>query len=135
MRGKIKTTPVIVNKPPVKTNPKPTTPVIVNKPPVKKPVVANKPHKDTVKIKPVLPPLVKVDSTTKKIKPVVVTPTPPVIRNRTNELVKVLTVNSPDVVVKLYDNGEMESWRYYFRLSGQEISSFRKEANCLSPGA
>lgn len=110
LRGKIKTTPVIVNKPPVKTNPKPTTPVVVNKPPVKKPVVANKPpvKKDTVKIKPVLPPLVKVDSTTKKIKPVVVTPTPPVIRNRTNELVKVLTVNSPDVVVKLYDNGEID---------------------------
>lgn len=119
LRGKIKTTPVIVNKPPLKTNPsgKTSSPPIVNKNPekkdtakTKKPVGLTKPpvKKDTVRIKPVSPPLVKSDTSSKKIRPVVVTPAPPVIRNRINELVKVLTVNDPSVIVKLFDNGEID---------------------------
>lgn len=122
LRGKIKTAPVIVNKPPVKTNPttKPLTPPPVVKkdtaktkistPVAKKPVIVNKSplKKDTIAKTQVLPPVVKNDTMTKKIKPAIVTPTPPVIKNRTNELVKVLTVNSPVVTVKLFDNGEID---------------------------
>src|SRR6202008_3954050 len=106
LRGKIKTTPVIVNKPPqkkdttktiAKTNPD-KKPVIINEPPVKKTVPKpdnpiSKTNNDTLKS---LPPVVKTKPT--------ITPTPPVLKSRSNELVKSLTVNDPDVTVKLYDN-------------------------------
>lgn len=117
LRGKIKTTPVIVNQPPVKKitdNSKVTAPekkpVVVPKPPVKQPVT----QKPIVKTNPpVTKP--KTDSAiTKVIIPPVTNPNPPVVpkpavlKNRTNELVKVLTVSDPDVTVKLYDNGEID---------------------------
>jgi hypothetical protein len=35
-------------------------------------------------------------------------PTPPVLKDRTNEVVKVFTVTSPEVTVKLFDNGEID---------------------------
>jgi hypothetical protein len=117
LRGKIKTVPVIVNKPPVKKLPNSTTP------PVKKPVVVNKPPvKKTVpktEVKTNNPaPVVKVKTDTAKTNntipspiktnPIAVTPKPAVLKNRQNELMKSLTVNSPNVVVKLYDNGEID---------------------------
>lgn len=37
-----------------------------------------------------------------------VAPAPPVIKNRQNELVKTLIINSPDVTIKIYDNGEID---------------------------
>jgi hypothetical protein len=89
----------------VKTNPVPVkNPVTVNKNPVKKPFT------DTITTrikKPVI------DTTKKIMIPVVKIPTPPfkipeVLKTRTNELVKVLTVNDPNVIVKLYDNGEID---------------------------
>jgi hypothetical protein len=114
LRGKIKTTPVIINQPPVKKitdKPKVTPPVkkpvVVAKPPVtEKPIVKNNP--------PVAKP--KVDSSLSKItpppiiknNPPVIVPKPDVLIKRTNELVKVLTVTDPDVIVKLYDNGEID---------------------------
>lgn len=126
LRGKIKNTPVIVNKAPVKkdtskvkTNlapekkpvivnkpPVKKDPVIVNKPPVKKPVTNNpvvtKPKTDTsAKIKITTPPVVKTN-------PPVIAPKPAVLKTRTNELMKSLTVSSPEVTVKLYDNGEID---------------------------
>jgi hypothetical protein len=55
--------------------------------------------KDTAKAKPDIP-------ITKTNPPVKTTPS--VIRDRTNELVKVLIVNDPDVTVKLFDNGEID---------------------------
>ena len=62
-----------------------------------------------------IPPVEKKDTTRKiitepivKPKPKVVIPAPPVIKNRTNELVKVFTVSVPVVTVKLYDNGEID---------------------------
>jgi hypothetical protein len=110
LRGKIKTTPVIVNQPPVKKiadNTKTTTPekkpVVVTKPPVKQPVI----QKPIVKtIPPVTNP--KIDSAITKVTKPPVVPKPAVLTDRTNELVKVLTVNNPDVTIKLYDNGEID---------------------------
>lgn len=112
LRGKIKTTPVIINQPPVKKitdKPVVTTPVkkpvVVTKPPVKqpvtqKPIVKTNPRIDSTITKVTIPPVTKLNP------PLV--PRPEVLKNRTNELVKVLTVSDPDVTVKLYDNGEID---------------------------
>lgn len=116
LRNKVKPTPVIINKPPVK---KDTTKVNPNTTPTKKPVVVNKPpvtNKPTVTNKPVVISKPKTDTTATKVKtapvtktnPVPVIPKPPVLKNRVNELMNSLTVNSPDVMVKLYDNGEID---------------------------
>jgi len=106
--------PVIVNQPPQK---KDTTKIVsktpVSKPPVTKPPVVTKPvDKPVTKVTtPVTKPA---DSATTKITPItktnppVVIPTPAVIKNRTNEVVRVLIVDDPNVVVKLYDNGEID---------------------------
>lgn len=113
LRGKIKTTPVIVNKAPVKKDSiKTKPPVIVNKPPVKKqdvspPVtkkepVITKPKNDTV-AKTDIPTITK-----PKTNPVVNVPKPAVLKERSNELMKSLVVTSPEVTVKLYDNGEID---------------------------
>ncbi len=125
LKGKIKTVPIIVNQPPQKKiTPVNTKPVVTNKPPVKAnpPVVVKKPV-----AKPITPPVVtkpvtkptttlaKTDTTKKiintqpivKVKPPVI-PTPAVLKTRSNELVKILTVTNPNVVVKLYDNGEID---------------------------
>ena len=113
LRGKIKTTPVIINQPPKKTPDKTTTPI-------KKPVVTTKPTEKPPVQKPITkinPPVTKpgYDTTITKITPQPITktnppvvPKPEVLKNRTNELVKVLTVSDPDVTVKLYDNGEID---------------------------
>jgi hypothetical protein len=120
LRGKIKAGPVLVNKAPVKK----TTPVLVNQPPVKKdttrvkvspPVVKKAPvttkpviKKDTAVVKPVTISLAKTDTAMRKVKPVFITPAPPVIRDRINELVKTLTISNNQVTVKLFDNGEID---------------------------
>lgn len=114
LRGKIKTTPVIINEAPVKKDtdktkivtPPDKNPIVVNKPLViTKPTVKNnppvkKPAPDSVITKIPIPPV-------KTIPPPVV-PKPDVIKNRTNELVKTLMVTDPTVTVKLYDNGEID---------------------------
>lgn len=117
LRGKIKSKEVIVNKAPVKkttlppttTDKKTVTPK--PQPVVKKPVTKTNPTTtktnptvkkiDTVKTKTITAPVVKTN-------PPVITPKPEVLKNRTNELVKTLVVTSPDVTVKLYDNGEID---------------------------
>ncbi|HRG23136.1 MAG TPA: hypothetical protein PLL23_02050 [Chitinophagaceae bacterium] len=126
LRGKVKPGPVLINKAPVKNNPpdKKTTPVAVNKAPVKKdtakakvsppvvkkPVAAPKPviRKDSAVVKPVTGNIAKNDSAIRKSKPVLITPAPPDIKNRINELVKTLTISSSQVTVKLFDNGEID---------------------------
>jgi hypothetical protein len=114
--------PVVANKPPVKkllakTKTPPTKKPVVktNNTPVKKPVVVTKPpaSKPIVKTNiPVIKPAIDTTTLTKKLPVVkIVQPavaTPDAIKNRTNELVKVLTVNDQDIVVKLYDNGEID---------------------------
>lgn len=108
LRGKINTTPVIVNKAPVKKDSVKTKVVTapVKKPVITPPTVKNnppviKPKVDSVKTKTTSPLVVKI------IPPEVVTK-PAVLKNRSNELVKTLIVTSPDVTVKLYDNGEID---------------------------
>lgn len=131
LRNKIKTTPVdipvIINEAPRRKDSSKTKPVITTNPPVNKPVIkktnppVTKPVTKTNNppvTKPITktnnPPVVKpVTDTTVKTKPIVkVEPpkvtTPEVLKTRTNELVKILTVTDPDVTVKLYDNGEID---------------------------
>lgn len=132
LRGKVRPGPVLINKAPVKSNPVPdkANPVTVNKAPVKKdtvklkvnPPVAKKPpvvktppivtkpviRKDSAVVKPVSTTLVKIDSNIRKVKPAMITPAPPDIKNRINELVKTLTISSNQVTVKLFDNGEVD---------------------------
>jgi len=104
-------------KPPVaKTNPQKPA----NKPAVKKPVTpkTNPPavkEKPPVAKKPVTPPTkVDVDTSIAKkseitkpgTKPVVITPS--VLKTRENKLAQTLVLNDPKVVVRLYDNGEID---------------------------
>ncbi|MBL7747294.1 MAG: hypothetical protein JNM19_07715 [Chitinophagaceae bacterium] len=130
LRNKVKTDtkPVIINQPPVKKDsskvktPAPVTPkpVVTQKPPVtnKKPVVTTKPP---VTNKPVTTPTTnpvtktktdslktKINTPVTKVTPPLVIPKPAVLKNRSNELVKVLTVPSADVTIKLFDNGEID---------------------------
>jgi hypothetical protein len=94
----VNTKPTVTPKPPVKTNP----PVTKN-PPVVKPVT-----------KTVTPPVVKtkIDTAiTKTPGPVVAKPAipkPAVLKSRSNEVVKTLTVSNQEVTVRLYDNGEID---------------------------
>jgi hypothetical protein len=100
---------------------------------VKKPLTANKP---VVKRKPVLivPDITHekpgMDSIVKTNIPVIKEPvrqpiivTPNILRERSNELMKSLVVNDPDVIVKLYDNGEID---------GDSISIFYDKKLLLS---
>lgn len=129
LKGKIKKVPVIVNQPPptkkdtVKTrvnapvikpnnalaNKKPVTtkpPAVAKKPVSTPPVVSKKTittpqpiMKDTLK---------KIEQPVVKVKPQIA-PKPQVLLARSNELVKTLTVSSSEVIVKLYDNGEIDN--------------------------
>ncbi len=96
-----------VKKAPVK---KDTAKAKVSPPVVKKPVVTPKPviRKDSAVMKPVTGNIAKNDSSIRKTKPVVITPAPPDIKNRINELVKTLNISSNQVTVKLFDNGEID---------------------------
>lgn len=94
-----KTTPPVAKKttPPV-TNPiqkKPAPPVVTNKPIIK-------PGIDTIK-KTQIPVIVKKDP---PVKPQL--PKPEVLKTRANELTKMIVVNSEEVIVKLFDNGEID---------------------------
>lgn len=122
LRNKIKTTTpppatdTIVKKtsPPVVKK----TPVIVKTNPVKKPVTKTNPpvviKKPVVTTKPDQPVQQRIDSAVKINPPVVKNPvkpfinTPAILKERTNELMKSLTVNDRDVTVRLYDNGEID---------------------------
>lgn len=108
LRRKIKRQePVLVNKDPVQKNTKPpvkkTNPVVITKPPIKKQVInpkqTDRVNVDSVKKITTPPPVVK-----QKLK----LPVPPDIKNRSNELAKVITVKDPAVVIKIYDNGEID---------------------------
>ena len=95
-----------VTKPPV-TNKPVNKPPVTTKPPVTPPAVTNKPVTKPEN------PVTKTDTTLKNISPVttnpkVTIPPPAVIKNRANELQKVFTVSSQEVIVKIYDNGEID---------------------------
>ncbi|MBE2231754.1 MAG: hypothetical protein IAE96_13975 [Chitinophagaceae bacterium] len=126
LRGKVKKGPVYENQAPVKkspvTKPLPPSP-LVSKPPVKKDsaqlskkvtpkkeVIVNKPPEKKTPKDPVTTAVPeKTEPVLQNTKPAApLTPAPPVIRDRTNELVKTLTISSNKVTVKLYDNGEVD---------------------------
>jgi hypothetical protein len=107
--------PILTTKPPVAK--KDSTKVkVTTTTPVKKPVVTTKPPVIKPITKPVTDPVTKTKiDTTQKVQPPVIktnpqsiVPTPAVLKNRSNELVKTLVVNDPDVIVKFYDNGEID---------------------------
>ena len=98
--------PPVVKKTPPKTN-KPTSTVKKSTSPVKK-------NTSTVKTKPVIinP---KTDSAKKVTQPEIKTPvtvkkviTPDVLKTRENALAQTITVNTEQVTIKLYDNGEID---------------------------
>ncbi|HVT85670.1 MAG TPA: hypothetical protein VHD35_10740 [Chitinophagaceae bacterium] len=116
-------------KPPINNPVRKTTPVVTDKATVKKnpPVVTQKPNKNnisktTVKANPnntiskITPPEKQIRDSVQKIeepvtKEVIQKPSisvPEVLKNRENALVKTLVVNSPDVTIKLYDNGVVD---------------------------
>ncbi len=122
LRNKVNNTPIIYNQPKVKRDSVKTKPVT---PQVKKPIATNptakKPVEKTPTTKPPVvktnPPVIKPKTDTSlkintppvvKTKPVESIPKPAVLKNRSNELMKILTVTDPEVTVKLYDNGEID---------------------------
>ena len=109
--------PPVVNKTPPKTNPttKKTTST-TKKPPstTRKTTTPVKKNTATVKTKPVIinP---KTDSTKKITQPEIKNPvtakkiiTPEVLKTRENALAQTITVNTEQVTIKLYDNGEID---------------------------
>lgn len=91
-------------KPAVKPVAKPPV-AATKKPPVKKPIVQVKPKTDTVKKITNVPVVTQTPKQTIE-KPVLTVPT--ITRARTNELIQTLTVQSAEVQIKLYDNGEID---------------------------
>jgi hypothetical protein len=92
--------PVNNNRSPVITKPKTNTSTNKPKTKVEKPLTKPMVKMDTME-KITTPPVTKKD-------PPVKLNTPSVIRNRTNELVKTFVVHNENIVVKLYDNGEID---------------------------
>lgn len=114
-----------VSKPPVK---KPELPpvskppaAVTRKPEVKKPVVAKTPEKkqtvDTIARRKPQETIV-IDKPIAK--PISV---PTVIRSRQNELVQTLTVSSEEILVRLYDNGEIDGDTISVYLDGKPLVS------------
>jgi hypothetical protein len=115
-------------KPPATTSKKPQSkPVVTNKPPVKKPVTTNQtttktqtvdlPEKEET-IKRNTTPVV-IDNP-KQIPPITM---PATTRSRENLLVKTVTVENPDISVRLYDNGEIDGDTISVYLDGRAIIS------------
>ncbi len=117
LRNKVKTDdrPVIINQSPIKKDSAKTKtpPVVIKKPPVttQKPPVTNKPPVTKINTPPVTKTTdslkTKINNPVTKVTPPVTT-RPAVLKTRSNELVKALTVGSKEVIVKLYDNGEID---------------------------
>jgi len=109
--------PPVVNKTPPKTNPTTKKTTSTTKKPTsttKKTTTPVKKNTTTVKTKPVIinP---KTDSTKKITQPELKNPvtakkiiTPEVLRTRENALAQTITVNTEQVTIKLYDNGEID---------------------------
>ena len=125
LRDQVKTnTPAIENTPSIKKDIVKTEIIpdsIVKKPITRLPVVNKPVIKPSVTNKPIVKTNTnpagkqKIDSVQKIDLPVAnnnlprpIITTPDVLKNRSNELMKILIVNDPDVTVKLYDNGEID---------------------------
>lgn len=104
---KTTTTPPVTKKPTTKATPAPknnTTAKATTKPPVKKSTVTTKPKTTEIKKEPLV---VKQEPAKPVVQPRLIT-IPTQTRSRENELIKTLTLQNEDVVVKLYDNGEID---------------------------
>jgi hypothetical protein len=109
-RPKVDSTVKITPPPVVRKNPEVTKPITTKSPKTNsKQSIKDVSRTNTPAIRP------KTDTVIKKINiPVVKVPDKPVIHapsvltERANELMKSLTVNDPDVTVRLYDNGEID---------------------------
>ncbi|HVX49630.1 MAG TPA: hypothetical protein VHB48_05705 [Chitinophagaceae bacterium] len=116
-----KTTPPAQKQLPKTTPQKKRPPVVKQNTPAKKAPAANNSaaKKDTSKT---APPLVRSDSTLAKVvpaepvmpppqQPIIkqqLPPVPDVIKQRENPLVKTIVTSSPDILIELYDNGEVD---------------------------
>ncbi len=111
--------PVITqnNTPPKKDQPvaktsTPKKPVVINNSKVKRPAdnstkpLPAKTDSAIVKTTPVLPPAIVAPPVEAPLKPL--PPVPDVIKQRDNPLVRTLVTNSPDILIELYDNGEVD---------------------------
>ena len=111
-----KNSPVNNNPPLVKTNPPPnnSTAKTVTKPPVANSNKNTSTNKNTVLAKPKTDPVKKVEADpvrTEDKKDLTIKPnskTQDLLRSRENNLLQTLLINSEDVTVKLYDNGEID---------------------------
>lgn len=139
LKGKIKNVPLIINQPPpikkdtVKA--KPNKPVQKNtvknntQPAAKKPATAKPPVVNKKVISP--PPAIvkdtirKIEQPVVKVKPQII-PKPQVLLTRSNELIKTLTVSSSEVIVKLYDNGEIDNDTISVYLDNKLVLSSKK---------
>ncbi len=111
LRDKPKINPPVVKKGPIKTNP----PIVKknNSPVVKK---TNTPVTKNTGITKTKPVIIKPETGTKTdtTKKIVVQPaikkifTPDILKTRENALAKTITVNTDEVTIKLYDNGEID---------------------------
>jgi hypothetical protein len=125
-----KDTTVVRRSPPVVTRKTPNTstkqpvkkPITQTKPPVtrQQPVVVTKPHRETQKPDTIAKTTLPVIREPVK-QPIIVTPS--ILKERSNELMQALVVNNEDVIVKLYDNGEVD---------GDSISIFYDKKLLLS---
>ena len=104
--------PPLVTKSPPKTNPAKKPPSTAKK--INKTASPVKKNTSTVKTKPVIINL-KTDSTKKTVQADIKTPvtpkkiiTPDVLKTRENALAQTITVNTEQVTIKLYDNGEID---------------------------
>lgn len=99
--GKVRPVTKTTGRPVPKPNPKPPitkTTVPIKKNPVAKTTVITV-KKDSIQPKVSTIPVKRPDNSL---------PTPDVILKRSNELIKIVTVNDPKVTVKIYDNGEID---------------------------
>jgi hypothetical protein len=121
----------ITKKPAVTTKKPPAkTPAVTKKPPAKTPPVAKKPvvtHK-TVTTKPQKDSVVK-----KQVEEIVTKPVekpkinlPTTIRSRQNELTQTVSVSSEEIIVRLYDNGEIDGDTISVYLDGKAIVTNRR---------
>lgn len=113
-----------VTKPPATTQQKTTKPPVQQKPApqsntqqkkIAPPVTEKKttPPQTQPKTKPVPKTVDTIAVTEKKGSPIItqkklLPPTPAILKSRTNSLVKTLITASPDIIIELYDNGEID---------------------------
>lgn len=128
-----KATTVPNNAPIAKSNPTIKPNSNTTKPVVKSPVVTqkkNEPQNNTVLVKPKIDSVKKVEMNDVKPDPqkqnITKLKTPEVLKTRENSLVKTLTINSENVVVKIYDNGEIDNDTISVYLDNQLVLSKKR---------